>query len=191
MDVSTKQKAITGATNHERALRQAIAITPYDSGAYALRAVATLAAEGSAVKALADVAKALEYDPTNRDARTTLDRLSQLSKSSTSTELPPMLFRRDFQGASGATCATTSNVCRASTARRHPRKSWRESYARERATDRESTSLWRQSEIRLGPPKSLLGHDSPRMGADGARNEDRSPARSCGRRSSYLEVSRC
>jgi hypothetical protein len=102
MDVSTKQKAITGATNHERALRQAIAITPYDSGAYALRAVATLAAEGSAVKALADVAKALEYDPTNRDARTTLDRLSQLSKSSTSAELPPMLFRRDFQGATGA-----------------------------------------------------------------------------------------
>jgi tetratricopeptide (TPR) repeat protein len=102
MEASKERKILAGANVYEQALQQAIAVTPFDAGAYTLRAVATLAVQESASRALADITKALEYDPSNRDARSALDRLNLLSKSAPSAELPPMLFRRDFQGASGA-----------------------------------------------------------------------------------------
>jgi tetratricopeptide (TPR) repeat protein len=80
---------VTGFDLHDRALKEAISITPYDPGAYALRAVATLATKRSISAALPDVQKALQYDPGNRDARITLDRL----KAHSVTGGPPELFR--------------------------------------------------------------------------------------------------
>ena len=108
MGVSKARKSVAGIALHDRALQQAIVITPYDPGAYTLRAVATLAARESAAGALTDVAKALEYDPGNRDARAMLDRLQLLSNREVAPVKggpavpPPVLFQQDFKGATGA-----------------------------------------------------------------------------------------
>jgi tetratricopeptide (TPR) repeat protein len=99
MDVSKSRKSLDNIQLHDRALAQAISITPYDPGAYALRAVATLATRQSVSAALPDVEKALQYDPSNRDARITLDRLRRLSvtgKPAAKGALPPRLFQEDL-----------------------------------------------------------------------------------------------
>lgn len=99
MDVSKSRKSLENIRLHDRALEQAISITPYDPGAYALRAVATLATRQSVSAALPDVEKALQYDPSNRDARVTLDRLKGLSvtgKPAAKGALPPRLFQEDL-----------------------------------------------------------------------------------------------
>lgn len=105
MAESKARKYVTGYSGYERALRAAIEVTPYDSGAYALRSVATLATRQSVAAAWPDVQKALEYDPGNRDARTTLNRLQSLAvpnEQKKGASLPPRLFQSDLQGARGA-----------------------------------------------------------------------------------------
>lgn len=81
MYISTSLKALQGAPTETafRAFDKAIAITPFDPNAYALRAVSTLATRHSVSKALPDVIKALEYDPDNLDARNALGRLQGIS----------------------------------------------------------------------------------------------------------------
>jgi tetratricopeptide (TPR) repeat protein len=101
MGVSKARKSVAGFDLHDRALKEAISITPYDPGAYALRAVATLAAKQSVSAALPDLQKALQYDPSNRDARITLDRLKALSVTGGPAKgkpavRPPQLFREDL-----------------------------------------------------------------------------------------------
>lgn len=107
MGVSKSRKSVTGFQLHDRALREAISITPYDPGAYALRAVATLAARQSVSEALPDLQKALQYDPSNRDSRITLDRLKALSVTGGPAKgkppvMPSQLFREDFIAAGPA-----------------------------------------------------------------------------------------
>lgn len=98
MGVSKSRKSLENFDLHDRALTQAISVTPYDPGAYALRAVATLATKQSVSAALPDVQKALQYDPSNRDARITLDRLRAFSVPGgpAKGDPPPQLFREDF-----------------------------------------------------------------------------------------------
>jgi tetratricopeptide (TPR) repeat protein len=98
MAASRLRKSVARFELHDRALTQAISITPYDPGAYALRAVATLATRQSVSAALPDVQKALQYDPSNRDARITLDRLRALSLPGGPAKgrLPPQLFQEDL-----------------------------------------------------------------------------------------------
>lgn len=98
MAASRQQKSVARFELHDRALNQAVSITPYDPGAYALRAVATLATRQSVSAALPDVQKALQYDPSNRDARITLDRLRTLSSPGAPAKggLPPRLFQEDL-----------------------------------------------------------------------------------------------
>lgn len=102
MGASKSRKHVTGYDGHERALQQAIAITPYDPAAYALRSVATLATRQSVSAALPDVQKALEFDPGNGDARATLGRLQAMSAPKLyKSDALPAPFNRDLQGASG------------------------------------------------------------------------------------------
>jgi hypothetical protein len=98
MGMSRSRKSVVGSDVHDRALKAAISITPYDPGAYSLRAVATLAAKQSISAAFPDVRKALQYDPGSRDARIMLDQLSALSGTGGGTrgELPRQPFRADL-----------------------------------------------------------------------------------------------
>jgi tetratricopeptide (TPR) repeat protein len=82
-----------------RAFEQAVRITPFDAGAYALRALSTLAREQSVGRALPDIARALEHDPDNGDARATLARMQALSTGAD--PRLPLLLRADVTGEQG------------------------------------------------------------------------------------------
>ena len=112
MSVSRKDVA-RGSPDASRAFAEAIRITPFDAGAYALRAVSTLAVEQSVGQALPDVAKALDYDPDNTDARNTLARMQALSSGKGAAL--PMRLKADVSGTQGSALRERIDVL----ARRH------------------------------------------------------------------------
>jgi len=71
---------------------RAVAATPYDANAYALRALSTLAVKRSAAPALEDLQQALKLDPTDRAAARITGVLSQQIGRSGGTTLQRMLL---------------------------------------------------------------------------------------------------
>ena len=100
MHLSVSRKDVARSSPEpNRAFERAIAVTPFDAGAYTLRAVSTLAVQQSVGNALPDVTKALDYDPDNSDARNTLARMQALS---TNKGAPlPMRLKVDVLGTEG------------------------------------------------------------------------------------------
>lgn len=96
MDISTSGRDVyRSSPEPARAFDRAIAVTPFDAGAYTLRAVSTLAVQGSVRDALSDVTKALTYDADHTDARTTLARMRTLSSGGDPSL--PMRLREDVR----------------------------------------------------------------------------------------------
>lgn len=100
MQISKSRGDVAQASEEpNRSFERAIAITPFDAGAYTLRAVCALAVRQSVGAALNDVTKALSLDPDEPDARNTLARMQALA---TNKGAPlPMELKQEVIGSQG------------------------------------------------------------------------------------------